>query len=169
MTISTLKELWHMELMDLYSAEKQILKALPKMIHSATNENLVTALEKHLEISMEHKARLETIGRDTNLTLDGHDCKGIEGIISEGEKMIASISDPDTRDAAIIASAQKVEHYEISGYGTAAAFAKQLEFNDAAHLLAETLNEEKNTNDELSGIAEGGFFISGVNENATEV
>lgn len=166
MPISNLQQLLGHELEDLHSAERQIIAALPKMISMSTNEELTAALEEHLEVSQQHLERLDEISHTLNFSTS-YTCKGIQGIITEAEEGLGKIDDPDTRDAAIIASAQRVEHYEIAAYGSAAAFAKELGLDKIADMLAETLDEEKDTDEALTDLAEGGLLSTGLNEEAT--
>lgn len=166
MPISTLRELWYEELRDLYSAEVQILEALPTMISNASNEELSEALSDHLDETREHKNRLEEIARSHDFKIEGHVCKGIKGILMEGTELVNKVTDMDTKDAAIIAAAQRVEHYEIAAYGVALAFARELDENDAADLLDDTLQEEGAADSTLNQVATGGLFSGGINEEA---
>lgn len=168
MAITTLQDLWYEELRDLYSAEEQIIAALPSMIKAATHEELRDALESHLEETQEHKRRLEEIAEDHDFRIEGHTCKGIAGILTEGTELLKKVSEPNTKDAAIIVSAQRVEHYEMAAYGTAIAFANELGESDAADMLDETLQEEGDADDKLNNIAQGGLFSGGVNADATD-
>lgn len=169
MRISNLQQLLEHEIKDLHSAERQIIDALPSMISSATHEELIAALEDHLDVSRKQLQRLQTVASDLDITVSASDtCEGIKGIIKEGEKMLKEIDDSATKDAAIIAAAQRVEHYEIAGYGSAAEYARQLGFNDAADELETTLEEEKEADESLSSLATGGWFTAGINENAIE-
>jgi ferritin-like metal-binding protein YciE len=124
MKIDSLLKLWVHELKDLYSAEKQLVKALPKMIEAASNPELKAALGEHLEETKGHVARLESIFKKDGSAPGGHHCKGMEGLLMEGDDLIKDATDPEVRDAGIISSCQRVEHYEIAGYGTAAAFCR---------------------------------------------
>jgi ferritin-like metal-binding protein YciE len=166
-----LKDLLIHEIQDLYSAEEQILEALPKMIEKANNGQLKKALQDHLAVTEKQKDRLDKVkqllgteeeeggekkGFFSRLFGGGsHKCKGTEGIIKEGEKIMSENMTTEVRDAAIIASAQKIEHYEICGYGTARAFARELNLGDVAELLEETLNEEYQADDLLTDLAVG--------------
>ncbi len=158
-----LRDLLQHEIDDLYSAEEQIIEALPKMAENATNSELKKALNEHLRVTKEQKKRLDRVkgllkseeakrGFFEKL-FGGTKCKGTEGLINEGEKMMGEDMDPTVKDAAIIASAQKIEHYEISGYGTARAFARELGLNEVASLLETTLNEEYKSDDMLTALA----------------
>jgi ferritin-like metal-binding protein YciE len=153
MKMKTLEDLFVHELKDLHNAEKQIIKALPKMIKNCTNEDLKTALENHLEETEEQLRRIEQIFEQCQLPVRGKKCKGMEGLIEEGEEALEESMEDDVRDAAIIAAAQRVEHYEIAGYGCARTFAEQLGHHEAAQLLQQTLEEEKAADEKLTRIA----------------
>ena len=154
MKIVTLRDLWVDELKDLYNAEHQILKALPKMAKAAADDQLRQAFEEHLEQSKGHVERLEQIFELIEETPRGKKCKGVEGIIAEGAEMMDMGLPEAVSDAALIAAAQRVEHYEIAAYGTVKTYAEILGESDAAELLEQTLAEEKATDETLSGIAE---------------
>jgi ferritin-like metal-binding protein YciE len=147
-------ELFREELEDLYDAEKQIIAALPKMAQAASNEELKSAFEEHLEQTKEQVKRLDKVFKTIGVKPAGKTCEGMQGLLKEGERMISEIPPSPVLDAAIIGAAQKVEHYEISGYGTARTMAEMLGQQDAAELLEETLDEEKATDDTLTEIAE---------------
>lgn len=167
--MNDLRDLLKHEIEDLQSVENQILEALPKMISKANHPNLKKALKDHLKITEQHKNRLEKIMKQVNPEskssngkkgiLGGlfgggtHVCKGMKGIIEEGEKIMNSDISPEALDAAIIASAQKVEHYEICGYGTARTFARELGMEQVAKQLEQTLNEEYEADDLLTQLA----------------
>lgn len=168
MKITNFHDLFLHELRDLYSAETQIIKALPKMIAEASNDTLKMGLQEHLEETKEQLKRLDTLGEEFDFKIEGHECKGIKGIIQEGEETLKEITDPSTKDAAIIVAAQRVEHYEIAAYGSAAEFARQMEHDDAVDILEETLDEEGAADEKLTAVAEGGIFTKGVNEEAME-
>ncbi len=153
--LNNLQDLFVHELKDLYSAEQQILQALPKMAKATEHTELRRAFEEHEQMTRDQVRRLDMIADDLGLDLKGHKCKGIEGIIKEGEELIGTRSDPDVLDAGLIGSAQRVEHYEIAGYGTARTFARRLGHDRAAQLLQQTLDEEGQTDQRLTGIAEG--------------
>ncbi len=154
MKLNTLEDLLHHELKDLHSAETQLVKALPKMAKAATNEDLRAGFEEHLEQTKGHVQRLEKIGGILEKKLTGHKCKAMEGLVAEGADLISEDAEPHVRDAGLIGAAQRVEHYEMAGYGTAAALARQLGHEDVAELLAETLQEEKDTDAKLTELAE---------------
>jgi ferritin-like metal-binding protein YciE len=161
MKMKTLEDLFHHELKDLYSAEKQLLKALPKMAKAATNEDLREAFESHLEETEEQVNRLEKIFEELGLSTRGAKCPGMEGLIEEGKEIMAEDVEPEVLDAALICSAQRVEHYEIAAYGCARTFAQQLGHSKIADLLQQTLDEEGAADEKLTQIAE-----SRVNEEA---
>ncbi len=142
------------ELKDLYSAEKQLLKALPKMAKAATSEELKEAFETHLGETENQVTRLEKVAKIFGKPLTGKKCKAMEGLIEEGKEIMEEDADPAVLDAALIAAAQKVEHYEIASYGCARTYAKLLEQTEAEELLQETLDEEANADTKLTGIAE---------------
>jgi ferritin-like metal-binding protein YciE len=152
--METLHDLYVEELKDLYSAEKQLLRALPKMAKKASHDQLRTAFEEHLEITKEQVSRLETIFDDLERSPRGKKCRGMEGLIEEGQEMMAEDAEPDVMDAALISAAQKVEHYEIAGYGTARTMAEQLGLSKHSRLLQQTLDEEGEADKKLTQIAE---------------
>jgi ferritin-like metal-binding protein YciE len=154
MKIETLQELFIDELKDLYSAETQIIKALPKMIKNANSDELRGAFEEHLEQTKGHVDRLDQIFGDLNASPRGKKCTGMEGLIEEGKELMAEDVEPEVLDAGLISVAQRVEHYEIAGYGTVRTYAELLGLDEAAKLLQETLNEEKETDRKLTSIAE---------------
>jgi len=155
MALSTLHDLFVHTLGDIYYAENQILKALPKMAEQANSEELKEAFQQHLEETRGQVKRLEQVFQMINVPAKGERCDAIEGIIKEADGLAAEIDDADVRDAGMLAAAQAVEHYEISRYGTLIAWAQQLDLDDAADLLEETLEEEKNADRLLTEIAEG--------------
>lgn len=153
MKLESLHKLWIHELKDLYSAENQILEALPKMVAAASHAELQTALGEHLKETRTHVARLEKIFKGFDFEPTGQRCKGMEGLLEEGKGMLTAEAEPMVRDAGIIAACQRVEHYEISGYGTAAAYAEILGEHEAAKLLQETLDEESGADNKLTRLA----------------
>ena len=153
MELETLKDLYILELKDLYSAEKQIIKALPKMAKAATNRQLVAGFKEHLEQTKEHAARLEKILKSHNESTRGPKCKGMEGVIKEGGEMIEEDAEDEVRDAGLIAAAQRVEHYEMAGYGCARTYAEMLGDRQGAQLLQTTLTEESETDKKLTRLA----------------
>ena len=161
MKLNSLRDLYITELKDLYDAEHRILKALPKMAEAASSPELRSAFEQHLEQTRGHVSRLEQIFQRLDEPAKGMKCKGVEGIIDEGEELMDKDSAPAVCDAALIGAAQKVEHYEVAGYGTARTFARRLGFDDQATLLDQTLQEEGQTDKKLTSLAE-----SYINEDA---
>lgn len=153
--LQTLNELLVEHLRDLYSAETQIVDALPKMAQKATSPQLRTAFETHLEESKVHRARLEDIFQQLGEKPEGHTCKAMEGIIKEGDEFMKERAEPEVMDAGLIAAAQRVEHYEMAGYGCVRTWAKQLGMNDVAKVLQTTLDEEGATDEKLTKLAEG--------------
>lgn len=148
-----LKHLYVEELKDLFSAENQLLKALPKMAKASTSEDLRAGFEEHLAQTREHVARLEKIFKALGETPGGKKCKGMAGLIEEGAEMIAEDPDPEELDAGLISAAQRVEHYEIAGYGCVSAYAKLLGEDRALSLLKQTLDEEKETDKKLTQLS----------------
>ena len=153
MAVTNLQELFVHELKDVLDAERQITKALPKMAKAAESEELAAAFEEHLAQTEQQIERLETIFKNLDKAARGKHCPGMEGIIKEGEEMIKEEDAGPTLDAAMIAGAQKVEHYEIASYGTLVEYAKLLGLDDAVELLQATLAEEKETDEKLTQIA----------------
>ena len=153
MKLETLKDLYIHELKDLYSAEKQIIKALPKMVKAATNKQLAAGFKEHFEQTKEHVARLEKILTSHDESIRGPKCEGMEGLLKEGEEMIEEDAEDEVRDAGLIAAAQRVEHYEMAGYGSARTYAELLGDPDAAQLLQTTLTEESDTDKKLTNLA----------------
>lgn len=154
MKIASLRDLYIEQLRDLYDGENQIIKALPKMIESTESEELSSALQEHLDVTRQQAQRLETIFEGLGENPKGEKCKGMEGIIKEGSDVIKEDMTENVKDAAIIASAQRVEHYEIAGYGTVRTYAELLGEEEAVDLLQQTLDEEKEADEKLSGLAE---------------
>jgi ferritin-like metal-binding protein YciE len=155
MGMESMQDLYLHELRDIHNAEKQILQALPKMAKAAKHQELRQAFEEHQRVTEEQVRRLETIFDDLGQKPGGKKCKGMEGLIEEGEEVLKEDADPDVRDAALIAAAQRVEHYEIAAYGTARTYAQQLGFGNHAELLQRTLDEEGETDERLTKLAEG--------------
>ncbi len=164
--LNSLQELFVHELRDLYNAEQQLVSALPKMARAATSSDLQSAFTMHLEETRTHVNRLEKIFNSLGTTSVGKECEAMKGLLKEGEEAINARGDSAVKDAALIAAAQRVEHYEIAGYGTARTFADQLGFDDAADLLQDTLDEEGAADKKLTKLAEGTVFSSGINERA---
>lgn len=153
MKMNTLQDLYLDELKDIYDAENQLLKALPKMAKTAQNEELSAAIEQHLDQTQSQIERLEQIFEDLEEKPKGKKCEAMKGLLEEAKSMMEEAEDPDVRDAAIIAAAQKVEHYEIATYGTLRTYAELLGFDEQAELLQETLDEEKETDENLTELA----------------
>ncbi len=154
MSLDTMHDLLVHELRDLYNAEGQVIKALPKLAEQVTNKSLVAALTRHLQQTAEHQKRLEECFELLEVPSKGKHCKGMEGLLTEAAEIAEEAQSDEVRDAAIIAACQKVEHYEISGYGTARAFAMKLELAEVAAVLRKTLMEESASNEALTEIAE---------------
>jgi ferritin-like metal-binding protein YciE len=153
MSVETMQELLIDELKDLYSAEKQIVRALPKIAKAASSPELQEALLGHLEETKGQVVRLEKIGEIVGKKLTGKTCVGMKGVLEEGSEVLEDTEKGVVRDAALISACQRVEHYEMAGYGSAREFAKLLGQTEVATLLEETLNEEKNADKKLSGIS----------------
>jgi ferritin-like metal-binding protein YciE len=148
-----LKEIYVEELKDLYSAENQLVKALPKMAKAATSEDLRAGFEEHLEQTKGHVQRLEDIFKTLGENPKGKTCKGMQGLVTEGSEMIEEEDEGEGLDVGLISAAQRVEHYEIAGYGSVAAYADLLGEEEAASLLRMTLQEEKETDQKLTELA----------------
>jgi ferritin-like metal-binding protein YciE len=154
MKLESLHELFVDELKDLYNAENQLTKALPKMVKAASSEELRTAIEHHLAETEAQVERLERIFKQLETSPKGKKCKAMAGLIEEGKEMIEMDGEDAVKDAALIAAAQRVEHYEIAGYGTVRTYAQLLGFDEAANLLQETLDEEAAADDKLTQLAQ---------------
>ena len=163
MKLDSLKELYVHELNDLHSAENQILKALPKMAKAASSEDLRLAFEKHLDQTEEHVQRLERAFSFIDEKPKQVVCKGMKGLLEEGEEMIKESGDPAVKDAGLIAAAQRVEHYEMAGYGCARTYAEILGEMDSAELLQNTLDEERMTDETLTELAVGLINVEAAN------
>jgi ferritin-like metal-binding protein YciE len=159
MELDTLKDLYIDELKDLYSAEKQLVKALPKMAKAANDPELQQAFRTHAQETAQHAERLEQICRELGVSPRGKKCVGMEGLIEEGNELIKEDPDPEVLDAGLIAKAQHVEHYEMAGYGTVRTYARQLGFDSQADLLQQTLDDEGRTDHLLTELAESGINI----------
>jgi ferritin-like metal-binding protein YciE len=153
MKTNRLKHLYVEELKDLYNAENQLVKALPKMAKASTSEDLRVGFEEHLGQTKEHVARLEKIFKALGESPKGKKCKGMEGLIEEGAEMIEEDPAPEELDAGLISAAQRVEHYEMAGYGCVSTYAKLLGEDQAASLLRKTLEEEKETDRKLTQLS----------------
>lgn len=161
MKLESLKDLYLEQLKDLHSAETQLLDALPKMAERATSRDLKQGFEEHLQQTREQLNRLEQIFKDLGESPKGHTCEGMKGLIKEGEEMVKMKGDDKVIDAGLIAAAQRVEHYEIAGYGTVRTYAEMLGHSQHVTLLERTLREEERTDEKLSQLAE-----SHINEEA---
>ena len=153
MKLENLQQLFVKELRDLYDAEKQITEALPKLIEAAHHSELKSALREHLHVTKQQISRLDQIFQKLNQKPTGESCKGMKGIIKEGDEVVSAGGDPSTVDAGIISAAQRVEHYEMAGYGTVRTYAQLLGQQEMARLLQQTLDEEADADQTLSQIA----------------
>ena len=161
MPVKTLKDLVVESVEDMYNAEQQLTKVLPKLANKASNSKLREAFEGHLKQTENHIKRLDNVFRELDMSPKGKTCKGIKGIVSEGEDLLKEIEGDEVQDAALIAAAQKTEHYEISSYGTIINLSKRLGLKDSINYLKNNLDEEYEADDKLTKIAE-----SRVNEKA---
>ncbi len=150
----SLQKLYVEQLKDLYSAETQILEALPKMAKMAKHPELKRAFQEHYQQTEQQKQRLEKLGEQMGEDLSGHKCKGMEGLVKEGEEVMKEFTDSDVLDAALISAAQRVEHYEMAGYGCARTYAHMLGLSEQADSLQRTLDEEGDTDEKLTALAE---------------
>ncbi|HEV7513981.1 MAG TPA: ferritin-like domain-containing protein [Candidatus Acidoferrum sp.] len=162
-----LKELYIDELKDIYNAENQLVKALPKMAKTANSEELRTGFEEHLEQTRGHVQRLEQIFKELGEKPSGKKCKGMEGLLAEGQEIMGEDFEDDVMDAALISAAQRVEHYEIAAYGTVRTYAELLGEDTAAQLLEQTLEEEKETDQKLTDMA-GEINVKALGESSKE-
>jgi ferritin-like metal-binding protein YciE len=153
MKLENLQQLFVKELRDLYDAENQITDALPKLIDAAHHSELKNALQQHLSVTQQQIARLDRIFEMLNEKASGESCKGMKGLIKEGDDIVSTGGDPSTVDAGIISAAQRVEHYEMAGYGTVRTYAELLGQQEMARLLQQTLDEEAEANNTLTEIA----------------
>lgn len=161
MKLNSLEDVFTDQLMDLHSAEQQLAKALPKLASKASSKELKDVFEKHVETTEKQIQRLTKIGEQMGLDLTGKVCKAMQGLVSEGEELLKEGGADEALDAAMIAAAQRMEHYEIAAYGSAATYAEELGHDEALKLLKETLDEEERTDKMLTEVAE-----SGVNQRA---
>jgi len=166
MGFHTLKDVLQEQLEDLHSAETQLVTALPKMAQSAQHDELRQAFKHHLDETREHLRRVEEALGELGVSNPTEVCKGMQGLIAEGEEMMAKSGDPTAKDAALIGAAQRVEHYEIAAYGTARQLADDCGFDGIKDLMDQTLDEESQADKLLTKIATGGMFKSGVNQQA---
>lgn len=151
--LKNLENLFHHELKDIYSAETQIIEALPEMEKQASNKNLRRALSQHLEETKLQKKRLEEIAEILEIDITGETCEAMQGLIKEAKSFLKEDAEEHVKDAGMIAKAQSVEHYEIAAYGTALQYAKHLKQNEVADMLKQTLDEESSADEKLSEIA----------------
>ena len=152
--MENLQDLFKHQLKDLYSAETQLIKALPKMVKAAKNEKLKKAFQDHLEETKEHKERLSEICKELGIKPTGETCKAMKGLIEEAEDFLKEKTTDEVNDVGIIADAQRIEHYEISGYGTVVRYAKELGYKELASKLQKTLDQEYNADNTLDKLAE---------------
>ena len=162
--LESVKDLLVAELRDLHDAEEQLVEALPKMAEAASSTELKNAFNHHLEETRKHVTRLDEVFRSLDEKASGEKCEAMKGLIKEGEEFIHAKAQPDVRDVGLIGAAQRVEHYEMAGYGTARTLAKRLGLHDIAENLQKTLDEEKAADEKLTAVAE-----SDVNVTATRV
>lgn len=168
MHTESLNDLYVDELRDLYDAQRQIRETLPRRVETASDSELKEALHDHLEVTNRQIGRLDEIFDHLGVSKNDKTCIGMQGLIEEGDRVIASFNDPNVRDAAIIGVTQKVEHYEIAGFGTARTWADLLGYDEAADMLDECADEAGDADERLTDIATGGIFTSGVNEAARQ-
>jgi len=154
MALNSFDDLFLEQLQDLYDAEQRLTKALPKMAAAAHSSALQAAFQEHLRQTENHVSRLEQVFKQLGKSAQSKTCEAMKGLVTEGDEVISASGNPDVKDAALIAAAQRVEHYEIAGYGTARTFAQRLGRQDAARLLQETLDEEAATDKKLTALAE---------------
>jgi ferritin-like metal-binding protein YciE len=166
MKLDSLEDVFVHQLNDLYSAEDQLVEALPKMAEAASNGQLKQAFEHHLQETRDHRDRIQEIFGQLGKRRNGEECKAMKGLVEEGEEVVETSGESAAKDAALIAAAQRVEHYEIAAYGTARTLAGELGHDDAKDLLDQTLDEESNADKLLTKIATGGLMKAGVNEKA---
>lgn len=152
--LDSLRDLLIEELRDLYNAENQLVDAIPKMAEAASSNELRSALSHHLEETRQHVSRLEQIFQQIGEKSSGETCEAMKGLIKEGEILVKAEGDPDVRDAGLVGAAQRVEHYEIAGYGTARSLARRIGENQIAEILQQTLNEEAEADKKLTSVAE---------------
>jgi len=167
MRLQSLEDVFQEQIQDLRSAEAQLVAALPAIADAASDEKLKAAIREHLEETRGHVNRLEEIENDLGIPASQERCEAMAGLIREGEEIVSADGAPHAKDVALIAAAQRVEHYEIAAYGTAKTLATELGHDRAKELLDETLDEESHADELLTKIATGGLFRSGVNEAAS--
>lgn len=167
MGLNSLKDVLTEQLEDLYSAETQLVTALPKMETAAHHDELKTAFREHLEETKGHVTRVEEALGELGASPGTEECKGMKGLLTEGDAVIKMTGDPMAKDATLIAAAQRVEHYEIAAWGTVRQLAKECGYDGIEDLADQTLDEESQADKRLTKIATGGMFKSGVNQSAT--
>jgi ferritin-like metal-binding protein YciE len=167
MQLNSLQDVLADQIGDLRSAEEQLIQALPKVAAAAHSDELREALEHHLEETRGHLQRLQDLIPTLGTAVPTETCEGMKGLLEEGERIVTAQGDPLAKDAALIAAAQRVEHYEIAAYGTARTLADELGLDDAKDVLDQTLDEESNADKLLTKIATGGMFRAGINQEAT--
>ncbi len=168
MGLESLKDVLQEQLEDLYSAETQLVTALPKMEKAASNDELKTAFKEHLEETKGHVKRVEEALGEFGVSSPSEECKAMKGLIAEGEEIIEEDGDATAKDAALIAAAQRVEHYEIAAWGTVRQLAKECGYDGIVDLAEQTVDEESQADKLLTKIATGGMMKTGVNEGATK-
>jgi ferritin-like metal-binding protein YciE len=168
MKLDSLRDVLQEQLEDLHSAERQLVEALPKMAKAAHSDELREAFEHHLEETKGHVQRVDDALGELGKSGSSEECKGMKGLIAEGEEVIEMQGDPMAKDAALIAAAQRVEHYEIAAYGTVKTLAKELDLSEIEDLMDQTLDEESQADTLLTKIATGGMLSAGVNQRAGE-
>jgi ferritin-like metal-binding protein YciE len=169
MKLNTLTEALHSELADLYDAEQQLVSRLPQVAQAVQSSTLRKAVEEHLQETREQVVRLEKVFEMVGRRPERDECQAMQGLLEEVEEVIAASGDRQVKDAVLIGALQRVEHYEMAGYGTARAFAKQLDMDEVVDLLQESLDEESSADSKLTTLAEGGLFSTGVNTQAGRV
>jgi len=169
MALESLQDLYLEQLRDLHSAERQIIEALPKMIKQTSHPELRQAFELHLRQTEEQLRRLEQIGQKSGQKLTGHKCKGMAGLLEEGAELMKERADSDVLDAALISAAQRVEHYEMAGYGCARTYARLLGLEDDAQILQRTLDEEGKTDHLLTSLAERVVNVDALTGSAKDI
>jgi ferritin-like metal-binding protein YciE len=166
MQFNSLQDVFAEQLNDLRSAEEQLVRALPKLVGAASSDDLRQAFDEHLGQTRGHLERLQDLLATSGVAQTREVCVGMQGLIEEGSKVVEATGDPLAKDAALIAAAQRVEHYEIAAYGTAATLADLLGLDKAADVLGQTLDEEESADKLLTKIATGGMFRTGINQQA---
>lgn len=167
MQLNTLTEALHSELADLYDAEQQLINKLPKVAQAVDNVSLRSTIEHHLNETREQVSRLEQIFKIIGHRPEPDQCDAMIGLLQKADDVISASGNREVKEAVIIGALQRIEHYEIAGYGTARAFADQLDMDDVADLLQKSLDEESSADRKLTSLAEGGLFSTGVNTNAS--